>query len=133
MFASEEFHLFLMKNTIKHVLTPPYYPVSNGLAEQAVQIFKEGMQKLRKGSLWSILYQKFYWSHLRTLRFIKETRLAQFLFKDRITPQSSTGVAPAELMFGRRLLSHLDNVHPVLSRKAWESQEQQKQGHNSRA
>ena len=62
-----------------------------------------------------------------------ETRLSRFLFKYCLTPQSSTGVAPAELMFGRCLRSHLDHVHPSLDRKVRLSQERQKQGHDLHA
>ena len=112
-FTSEEFRHFLKKNGIRHVLTPPYHSAWNGLAERAVQTFKEGMKKLSEGSL--------------------ETKLSRFLFKYHITRQSSTGVAPAELMFGRRLRSHLDDAHPDLSRKARMSQEHQKQSHDVRA
>ena len=79
-FTSEEFEQFLRKNGIKHVKTPPYHPSSNGLAERAVQTFKEGMRKLKEGSL--------------------ETKLSRFLFKYCLTPQSTTGVLPSELMFG---------------------------------
>ena len=39
------------KNGVKHVRTPPYHPSSNGLAERAVQTFKEGMRKMTDGSL----------------------------------------------------------------------------------
>ena len=49
------------------------------MEERAVQTFKSGMQKLKEGSY--------------------ETKVAHFLFTYRITPQSSTGVSPSELMF----------------------------------
>ncbi len=41
-----------------------------------------------------------------------QTNLSRFLFNYRITPHSSTGMLPAELLFGRRLNSHLDNLKP---------------------
>ena len=46
-----------------------------------------------------------------------ETRLSQFLFKYRITPHSSTGVSPAELIFGRTLRSRLDLIYSDIGRK----------------
>ena len=65
-FTSDEFEQFLKKNGVRHIRTPPYHPASNGLVERAVQTFKEGVKKLRDGSL--------------------ETKLSRFLFKYRITP-----------------------------------------------
>lgn len=112
-FTSDEFAQFLRRNGIRHVRTPPYHPASNGLVERAVQTFKEGLKKLKEGSL--------------------STRLARFLFKYRITPQSSTGVSPAELMYGRRLRSQLDQLQPDLGRKVRQSQDQQKRGHDVRS
>ena len=50
-FFSDEFADFLKKNGVKHIRTAPYHPVSNGLAERAVQTFKEGMKKLIEGTL----------------------------------------------------------------------------------
>ena len=112
-FTSEEFECFLKKNGIKHLRTPPYHPASNGLAERAVQTFKGGMKKLKEGTL--------------------ETKLARFLFTYRITPQSSTGVSPSELMFGRKIRSHLETLRPDLARKVRLSQERQKRGQDSHA
>ena len=50
-FASEEFEVFLQNNGIKHILSAPYHPSSNGLAERAVQTVKRGLKKYTKGSL----------------------------------------------------------------------------------
>ena len=112
-FTSDEFGEFLKRNGARHVRTPPYHPASNDLAERAVQTLKEGLKKLTNGSL--------------------NTRLARFLFKYRITPQSSTGVSPAELLYGRRLRSQLDLLHPDLGRRVRQEQDRQKQGHDVRS
>ena len=112
-FTSEEFEHFLKRNGVRHIRTPPYHPSSNGLVERSVQTFKEGMKRLKEGSL--------------------ETKLSRFLFKYRLTPHSSTGVSPSELMFGRRLRSPLDNLRPDHAQKAREVQERQKQGHDIHA
>ena len=61
----------------------PYHPASNGLAERAVQIFKQGMKRMKAGSL--------------------TDRIARVLFSYRITPQTTTGLSPAELLMGHRL------------------------------
>jgi len=39
-FTSSEFTQFLEGNHIKHILSAPYHPASNGLAEHFVQILK---------------------------------------------------------------------------------------------
>ena len=101
-FTSNEFSKFTRANGIKHILTSPYHPASNGLAERAVQSFKHGVSKL-SGSM--------------------ENRILHFLFKYRITPQTTTGLSPSELLMGRRLRSHLDLLHPDFSRKALKSQD----------
>ena len=92
-FTSQEFKQFLRKNGIQHTTPPPYHPASNGLAERAVKTFKEGVKKLT-GDM--------------------HTRIARFLFNYRISPQSTTGVSPAELLMGRRLRSALDLLKPDL-------------------
>ena len=90
-FTSTEFKLFLSENGIRHTLVSPYHPSSNGLAERAVQTFKSTVKKL-EGPM--------------------EVRLSKFLFKYRVSPQTTTGASPAELLMGRRLRTHLDLLHP---------------------
>ena len=70
-----------------------YHPASNGLAERAFQTFKEGMKKML---------------NMESL----ETRVSRFLFKYRITPHSTTGIAPAEMLMSRKPRSRLDVLHP---------------------
>ena len=112
-FTSSEFTEFLKNNGIRHVRTPPYHPASNGLVERCVQTFKEGFKRLREGSI--------------------NTRISRFLFKYRLTPHSSTGVSPAELIFGRKLRSQLDLMKPSLEEKAHQSQDQQRKSHDKRS
>ena len=111
--ASTEFSDFLKRNGVRHVRTPPYHPVSNGLAERAVQTFKEAMKRIKGGSL--------------------NTRLSRFLFRYCMTPHTSTQVSPAELMFGRKLRSHLDLLRPSTGRTVRQVQDQQKKNHNVRS
>jgi len=45
-FTSSEFQEFMKKNGIKHIQVASYHPASNGLAERAMPIFKEGYEKM---------------------------------------------------------------------------------------
>ena len=110
-FTSEEFAGFLKRNGIRHIRSPPYHPASNGLVERAVQTFKEGMKRLKLGSL--------------------NTRLSRFLLRYRITPHSSTGSSPSELLWGRKLRSQLDLLLPDTDRKMQQAQDRQKQSHDA--
>ena len=91
-FVSEEFESFLQANAVKHVTSAPYHPSTNGLAEWAVQILKKGLKKVTDGTLHS--------------------RLAKVLMRYRITPQSTTGSSPAELLLGRQPRTRLDLLKP---------------------
>lgn len=96
-FTSKEFQTFLSDNGIVHTLTAPYHPSSNGLAERAVQTVKNGIK--------------------RTPRATVQEKLSKFLFTYRITPQTTTGIAPAQLLMGRRLRSRLDRLFPDHTQK----------------
>ena len=107
-FTSIRFQTFVEKHGIQHVRSAPYHSSSNGQAERVVQTFKEAIQKTT-GDV--------------------QTRLARFLFQYRLTPHSSTGLSPAEMLQGRCPRSHLDLIHPDTSVKVTRSQERQKSPH----
>ena len=50
----------------------------------------------------------------------------------RLQPHLTTGVTPAELLIGRKPRTHLDLLHPDLSKRVEEKQSSQKQCHDSR-
>ena len=105
-FTSGGFEKFVKVNGIKHVKTAPYHPVSNGLVEQSVQIFKDGIKKLKDGSL--------------------ETKVQTHTV-------DQTCLSPSELLFGRRIRCHLDFLSPNLAAKVRQCQSQQKDTHDYHA
>ena len=76
-FVSEEFQAFVGSNGIRHITSAPHHPATNGLAERAVQTFKQALRSMDQSS-----------------KPVKE-KLAKFLIAYRNTPQSTTGVSPA--------------------------------------
>ena len=109
--VSEEFETFLLNNGIKHITSAPYHPATNGLAERAVQIVKKGLKKETVGTM--------------------EERLAKVLLAYRTTPQSTTGVTPAELLQGRRIRTRLDMLKPSPNDHVEQKQSQQKSNYDS--
>ena len=90
-FTSVEFQTFMKCNGIRYVRCAPYHPSSNGLAEKAVQTFKEAIKKT-KGDI--------------------DDRIARFLFQYRITPHAITGQSPAQLLLKCQPRSALDLMVP---------------------
>ena len=92
-YTSEELGDFMARNGILHMKTAPRHPSSTGLAGRSVSIFKEGMKKMDESGD-TVL-----------------TKLSRFLLAYRSTPQTTTGVTPAELLFNRRLRTRVDLDH----------------------
>ena len=109
-FVSEEFEAYLLKNGIRHLTSAPYHPATNGLAERAVQILKKGLKKEKQGSV--------------------SARLARVLFGYRITPQSTTGVSPAQLLLNRQPRTKFDLLRPNLTERVEQHQSQHKSNHD---
>ncbi|KAL3974523.1 interleukin 1 receptor-like 1 [Sarotherodon galilaeus] len=112
-FTSGIFQEFMERNGIRHIRTAPYHPASNGLAERAVETLKDGLKKMLGLSI--------------------EKRLCRFLFQYRITPHTTTGLSPAELLMGRKPRSHLDLLSPDVGAKVTQSQGEQKVRHDLHA
>ena len=112
-FTSGEFRSFMSHNGIKHITVAPFHPASNGLAERNVQTFKRAMVKIQAGSL--------------------REKVCKFLTKYRCTFHSTTGLSPAELMFGRNIRTHLDLLHPTLLDSVTSRQDAQKRHHDKSA
>ena len=110
VFTSDEFAQLVKQNGIEHIKTSPYHPASNNLAERSVETFKMGLKRITEGSL--------------------QSRLNKFLFQHRLTLQTTTGLSPAELMFGRTLRSQLDLLMQSVAARVNVKQQQQKFNHD---
>ena len=107
-FVGEEFEQFVEKNGVRHILTAPYHPSSNGQAERMVRVFKESMKCLSEGDV--------------------ETRLQRLLFAYRMTPNTTTGKSPAELLFQRQPRTQLDRMLPKPNKENKDPQEAKNKG-----
>lgn len=81
-FVAHEFREFCRTNGVEQIWVAPYHPSSNGMAERAVQVFKQGFCKSR-GSV--------------------QDRIARFLFQYRVTTHTTTGLSPSVMLMGRNL------------------------------
>lgn len=111
-FTSKEFKAFMEQNGVRHITVAPYHPSSNGFAEKAVNIVKDGL-KHSEGAL--------------------ETKLMRVLFKYRTTPHTTTGETPSKLLMGRELKTPLDSLRPSLRSKVETRQQEQKLQHDKTA
>ena len=112
-FTSAEFQQFVERNNIQHITSPAYHPSSNGLAERAVQLVKRGLVKLKDGTM--------------------ETVLSRYLMTYRVTPHSTTGSSPSELLMGRKQRTLLHAVHPSISSNVFQNKENMTEYYNKRS
>ena len=108
-FTSQKFKEHMKAKNIKHVLTPPYHPASNGLAEVAVGIVKSALRKMDASAYIPSLQEA----------------ITAILFKHRQTPTTSTGRTPFEMMDLNRVQTPMSLLHPSVLRRN-ESHQQQK-------
>ena len=111
-FTSTEFKQFLEGNHIKHILSAPYHPASNGLAERFVQTLKRNLKATAKEG--------------KTIQH----RLAEFLFEYRATPHATTNVSPSKLFLNRKLKIRFDLMLPDTRKHVTSKQSDQKQQHD---
>ena len=76
-------NLIQLLERIRHITSVPYHPATNGLAERAVQAFKQALRSMYQSS-----------------KPVKK-KLAKFPIAYRNTPHSTTSVSPAQLLLGR--------------------------------
>ena len=114
-FTSSEFDVFMKCNGIKHILTAPYHPKSNREAERTVQTFKNSLlaQKMGKEDV--------------------QTKLSRFLMSYQNTPNSTTGLTPAELFLKRRVQTRLDLLRPNVAERVSQNQATAKQNSDRKA
>ena len=92
MFHQCAFQEFLKQNGIEHSGSAPFKPTSNGQAERAVRVIKNGLKKANGGSS-------------------LQARLSRVLFTYRIRQHATTRRTPAEMMFGQMLETCLALSH----------------------
>ncbi|XP_060542427.1 uncharacterized protein K02A2.6-like [Pantherophis guttatus] len=93
-FTATQFEGYLAGLGIRHVLSAPFHPASNGQAERFVRSAKEA-SRLSPGD----------W----------QERVDKFLIAQHSTPCTATGRSPAELLMGRKLRGILDRLNPNYS------------------
>lgn len=101
-FTSEEFKSFMKCNGIRHVLTPPYSPSTNGQAERFVQTVKNKLRSLAGTDI--------------------DIKLPRLLFGLRVSPSTVTGKSPAEMLNKRRFRTRFDIIHPFSTKPVAERQ-----------
>ena len=93
-YISEEFKSFLQQNGIRHTLSPPYHPFTNGQAEAYVKTFKRMFKKC-------------------TLPNHQKVDPVFMIYRN--TPHTTTGKTPAEVFLKRSPKVKQSLVKPTLT------------------
>ena len=82
-----EFESYLTQHGIRHITLSPYHPVSNGLAERAVQLVKNGLKKDTDGTLrdWHVFFLIIGLSLIIQLVFHRQNKCLVVLLSQRLT------------------------------------------------
>ena len=107
-FTAQLFKDHMKSKGIKHVLTPPYHPASNGLAEVAVGIVKNALRKMEASASPALL----------------QDAITTILFHYRMTQNTTTSRTPFELMDSNKVVTPLSLLRPSLQRKNENLQQQ---------
>ncbi|XP_054283420.1 uncharacterized protein K02A2.6-like [Macrosteles quadrilineatus] len=113
-FTSQEFKTFLQNNNVKFTLTPPYHAASNGSAERSVQ-------EVKKNLLRQVIEE-----HQRSQRTTLQMKLENFLFAYRNTPNTVTGLTPAEMFLSWKPRTQLVMLKPNLQSSIDQKHREQK-------
>ncbi|XP_054284883.1 uncharacterized protein K02A2.6-like [Macrosteles quadrilineatus] len=113
-FTSQEFKTFLHNNNVKFTLTPPYHAASNGSAERSVQ-------EVKKNLLRQVIEE-----HQRSQRTTLQMKLDNFLFAYRNTPNTVTGLTPAEMFLSWKPRTQLVMLKPNLQSSIDQKHREQK-------
>ncbi|XP_065077322.1 uncharacterized protein K02A2.6-like [Ochlerotatus camptorhynchus] len=124
-FTAEKFQSFLKANGIKHCLTAPGHPATNGVAENFVKTFKASLKK-------ALLEN-------RTKNYYEIS--SNFLIAYRRAAHCSSKVSPAVAMLGRELVINFDRLIPrkkqactvdVLKHNLLQAQSKQREYHKGK-
>ncbi|XP_064653072.1 uncharacterized protein K02A2.6-like [Lineus longissimus] len=120
-FISQVFEDFCSRNGIKHTLSPPYHPQTNGAAENIVKEAKKAFKKHyyaeRKGS---------------EPKLSAKQRVDDFLLTYRSTPHCTTGQSPADLVLKRGLRTRFSILRPDLNKSVTQKQQKMVDIHDQR-
>ncbi|XP_064475673.1 uncharacterized protein K02A2.6-like [Ornithodoros turicata] len=112
-FISAALKDFLDRLGIKHILTPPYHPKSNGQAENLVRTLKAFLRRQKEGR-------------------DGEMEIRHFVLKYRITPHATTGHPPCEMLNKRHYRTELDLLRPNHPNASSPARDRQKRNYDSR-